>query len=54
MDTETTIKTEVSFKNLGMVNPVYTVPEERRSRVVSNVTLPYHAKAASFHLKRVC
>lgn len=46
--------TEVSFKNLAMVNLVYTVPEQRVSRAVSNVTLPYPAKAASFHLKRAC
>lgn len=54
MDTENILRTEVSFKNLGMVNLVYTVPEERLNRAVSNVTLPYPAKAASFHLKRAC
>ena len=46
--------TKVSFKNLAMVNLVYTVQEKRVSRAVSNVTLPHPAKAASFHLKRAC
>lgn len=39
------------FKNLRLFNAVYTVPERRLSRTVSNITTQYPAKTASFCLK---
>lgn len=51
MDTEI-LMTELSFKNMCMVNSVYAVPEERLSRAVSDVTQPHPAKSSLLSPKK--